>query len=67
MSDIRYDEETGELFRVFKNNERLIHTPDSWGYLQVWYEGQTRPAHRVIWKMLNGEYPKGEIDHINRG
>ena len=40
-------------------------TVRSHGYLQGGLFGKMVRAHRVMWAMHYGEWPKGEIDHIN--
>jgi len=35
------------------------------GYVRVAINGQSLKAHRVIFAMVNGRWPVGEIDHIN--
>lgn len=35
------------------------------GYLQIKFGGRQYRAHRLIWLMVFGEFPKEEIDHIN--
>lgn len=37
----------------------------NWGYLQGSIFNQKMLAHRVIWAIHNGAWPKSEIDHIN--
>ena len=39
---------------------------DSDGYLIVKIKGKQYKAHRLVYLMLNGHFPDGEIDHINR-
>lgn len=40
----------------------VIHSA---GYRQAGIMGRLYLAHRVAWAMFYGEWPKGEIDHIN--
>jgi len=40
-------------------------TVDFYGYRKGSYRKKTFTAHRVLWMMLHGEWPDGEIDHIN--
>ena len=35
------------------------------GYIAFEYEGKGYLAHRVVWYLHHGAWPKGEIDHIN--
>lgn len=35
------------------------------GYILVSFKGTRIKAHRAIWAICNGEWPDGEIDHIN--
>lgn len=38
---------------------------DARGYKRGAINGRHLQAHRVIWAICNGSWPKGEIDHIN--
>lgn len=35
------------------------------GYRQLWIGSYMRLSHRVAWAIFYGEWPKGEIDHVN--
>ncbi|WJM80435.1 HNH endonuclease [Pectobacterium brasiliense] len=35
------------------------------GYIEIGIQGRLMKAHRVAWAMSYGEYPSGDIDHIN--
>lgn len=35
------------------------------GYIEIGILGGLMKAHRIAWAMSYGEYPKGDIDHIN--
>lgn len=39
---------------------------DKDGYLIIKIKGKQYKAHRLVYAYFNGEFPKGEIDHINR-
>ena len=65
------DVTTGMLTRRIKLNNRwpvgskvgFVRKKD--GYIQVSILGNKYLAHRVIWCKCYGEWPDGEIDHIN--
>ena len=40
-------------------------THNSYGYLQFKIAGRTITVHRAAWALLHGEWPQGQIDHIN--
>lgn len=67
---LTYDPETGDFTwkvrrgcsaipgaRTGKNNGK--------GYLQIRVDGRNYAAHRLAWFYVTGEWPKGEIDHID--
>lgn len=58
-----YDEETGAL--TFKNTGKEAGRLDRYGYRIVTIR-VTFCEHRLAWLLANGEWPKGQIDHINR-
>lgn len=64
-----YDPETGLLIR--KCNSGTAKTGDvagnlhSTGYIEVRVFGKLFKAHRIIWMMEFGDWPSGEIDHVN--
>lgn len=39
---------------------------DKDGYLKLKIKGRKFSAHRVAWLLCYGDFPKSEIDHINR-
>ena len=41
-------------------------TIDNLGYRRVSFEGKLHLEHRVIWRILKGDWPTKELDHINR-
>lgn len=61
----RYDAETGVLYRRHAYGER-VGTAKSNGYLVVGVGGKNYQTHRVIWLMVHGKWPSGDIDHLNR-
>lgn len=36
------------------------------GYRQIYVSGQLRMAHRLAWLHVYGEWPDGQVDHINQ-
>lgn len=59
-----YDYDDGVLVG---NKNGLRHTAtNSRGYVVVWADGKAYQAHRIIWLLHYGAFPKHEIDHINR-
>ena len=48
--------QAGELAGCIKNGT---------GYQQIIYNYKSYKAHRIIWLMVHGRYPDGDIDHIN--
>jgi hypothetical protein len=35
------------------------------GYRLLKYNGKKVPAHRIVWLMVNGDWPTAHVDHIN--
>lgn len=68
-----YDESTGVLTRAERRRSypagSRVGKIDHYGYLILTYvDGGTKRyirAHRVIFKMMTGADPSGEVDHIN--
>jgi hypothetical protein len=50
---------------IFDHNGALRTNESGAGYYGVFVDGRQYLAHRIIWKMIYGSDPKGEIDHIN--
>lgn len=78
-NSLRYDSETGKLYwlprtsdhirnkgfnKTFAGREAFTSTTLN-GYRQGALLGHNVHAHRVIWAMVNGEWPEYQIDHIN--
>jgi hypothetical protein len=61
---LHYDAETGQL--VWRHSGKVAGCPAGRaGRLQVHIDGKARYAHRLIWLWVHGEWPAGQIDHIN--
>lgn len=67
---LSYEPETGEFhWLVNKGNVkagRLAGKRASNGYWRIKADGKDYPAHRLAWFYVNGRWPEGVIDHINR-
>jgi hypothetical protein len=62
-ADFVYDPDSGLLHRV--NGRKAFVTQDTHGYLQGRVAGVLVLAHRAAWALHHGEWPNGQIDHIN--
>lgn len=69
-SQLHYDPETG-IFTWIVN--KMGHScfgknagSNSHGYVQIGINGIRYRAHRLAFLYMNGEWPKDQIDHINR-
>lgn len=67
---LRLDEETGQLFWLQSRQGRprfreagSVRKP---GYRTVFIDNKGYYAHRIVWLLLTGDWPKQQIDHINR-
>ena len=67
---ISYDPETGIFQWKTRRRGRLLsgHVGDRTrsGYLRVGISYQRYLLHRLAWLYMTGEWPKDQIDHINR-
>jgi len=67
---LHYDPETGVFTRLTKWGSRNIGdvpgclTPQGYWYIGV--NSNVYPAHRLAWLYVNGCWPNGDIDHIDR-
>lgn len=66
-----YDPDTGKIYKRLGNQTYSLRgaeafkTPNWKGYLKGTFKGKSYFAHRVAWAMYHGEWPQGQIDHIN--
>ena len=58
-----YDPVTGFIRR---KGSKFVTATNEQGYLHVHHANKRFKCHRVVWLLHKGEWPKGEIDHINR-
>ena len=67
---LRYDEETGLLWWKKPGIKRILWRPaghkDRHGYIRIMVDYKMYLAHRVIWLLNYGEWPKDQLDHIDR-
>lgn len=65
-----YDPETGSLTWATRASNRVRddlsagYVNDK-GYHSVYFGGRNYPAHRIAWLLHYGQFPTGQIDHIN--
>jgi len=66
---LSYDPLTGLFERIIKHHlsftGRFAGSFDQKGYLHVRVDGIQYRAHRLAWLYCYGDFPKGEIDHID--
>lgn len=65
-----YDPETGRLTHARQKrgrgrNGEKAGSVNAKGYVTLCVDGCRYYAHRVVWKIMTGEDPKGPIDHHN--
>lgn len=68
---LSYDPITGEWTRI-KSTSNSCKVGDkvgligTWGYRRIKIDGKKYQSGRLAWLYMTGEWPDGEIDHINR-
>ena len=70
-SILHYDPETGIFtWKVGSANQVKVGdvagSQNGSGYLLIQLQSRRYQAHRLAWLYMNGEWPKLDIDHINR-
>jgi hypothetical protein len=67
---LHYDPDTGIFTRKVQAGPHPVGSvagrKDSIGYSQIGVSGRRYMTHRLAWLYVYGEFPNGEIDHINR-
>lgn len=67
---LSYDEKTG-IFRWLVRPNRSVRAGDvagalrGHGYVAIGLSGKKYAAHRLAWLYVHGEWPSGQIDHID--
>lgn len=66
---VKYDPETGHIYWLGSVGKaragQQAGTVNTHGYRRVGIDGRLYAAHRLAWLITYGEWPDGEIDHIN--
>lgn len=62
LKHFRYND--GVITRTDRKNSNGSLDKD--GYLILKIKGKQFKAHRVAWLLVHGDFPKSELDHINR-
>jgi hypothetical protein len=67
---LSYDEENGLFIYKTKRGQKskgsIAGSPQNKGYIQITVDDKNYLAHRLAWFYVHGEWPKNQIDHINR-
>lgn len=68
---LKYDKSTGLFTRLVSDNNKtkvgdIAGFYDYKGYLRIMVKGKAYSAHRLAWFYCYGEWPTGQIDHINQ-
>ena len=64
-AQLNYNPETG-IFNRPRNPSFEVGRVATKGYRQIMVAGTRAMAHRMAWLYVHGEWPAGQIDHINQ-
>lgn len=68
-AQLDYDPETGVFARRIRYHHRRASTKagnrNHDGYVQINLGGRKYQAHRLAWLWVYGEWPDGQVDHLN--
>ncbi len=67
---LRYEPDTGKFYWIKKPSSRISVGSEAGsiggkGYRQIGFNGRNYAAHRLAWRLMTGEWPELEVDHIN--
>lgn len=62
--EFSYNPDTGVIIRA-STGVATMTAKDGKGYCHGTVNGRTVRAHRLAWRLYYGEWPDGDIDHIN--
>ena len=66
---LKYDASSGYMTWTTHKRRTMLGTQakslDAAGYVQVCIKGKQFKGHRLAWLIYHGEWPAGDIDHIN--
>lgn len=66
---MKYDPDTGVMTRLFRASNwpagSIAGAKETRGYLTTRIQGHTYKIHRLAWLYMTGEWPTGDIDHVN--
>lgn len=63
---LHYNPEAGEFIaKTGCNAGKALGRVHRLGYLQIFFAGKLHYAHRLAWLYIHGQWPEGEIDHLN--
>lgn len=65
-----YDPETGTFSRKVMSRGRYadrsqVGGPQLSGHIRICVDGKKHYAHRLAWLFINGDWPGGDLDHID--
>jgi hypothetical protein len=66
---LRYDPTIGRFFWAELVRGKRVGDPagsfDAHGYGQIRFDGVLYKEHRLVWAFVTGQWPNGQIDHVN--
>ena len=63
----RYSQNQTQRMENMNDENKIPHSwTDSYGYQICRFRGKDRKLHRVLWFLHYGQWPIGNLDHINR-